>query len=264
MQTTVHGCRIFYEITPGASADAPRVLLLHGWGCEHGYFSPITNALAREATVASLDFPGHGQSDEPPEPWDASEFAAQVAELIRENGLAPVQIIGHSHGGRIALKLAIEYPELVGKLIITGGAGLRKPETEKSGKRTANYKRYSAFLNRMKTIPTLSPIAEKMQTALRNRYGSPDYVKLNENMRRTFVKLVTEDLTPQLSRIQAPTLLVWGDADTETPLWMGETMEKLIPDAGLVVFTGGTHFAFLEQWQRFTVIAKQFFMEEHA
>lgn len=264
MQATIHGCRIFYEITPCASDDAPRVLMLHGWGCEHGYFSPITNAMAKDATIITLDFPGHGQSGEPPEPWDASDFAAQIAELIRDNGLAPVDVIGHSHGGRVALKLAIEYPELVGKLVITGGAGLRKPETERSRKRTANYKRYSAFLNRMKKIPTLSPMAGKLQTALRNRYGSPDYVKLNENMRMTFVKLVSEDLTPQLSRIHAPTLLIWGDVDTETPLWMGQTMEKEIADAGLVVFEGGTHFAFLEQWQRFVVIVKQFFMEEHA
>ena len=56
------------------------------------------------------------------------------------------------------------------------------------------------------------------------------------------------------------TLLIWGSADTETPLWMGQAMEKEIPDAGLVVLEGGTHFAFLEQWQRFVLIVKQFFL----
>ncbi len=264
MQATINGCRIFYEIRPNPAAGAPRVLLLHGWGCDHATLAPVENAVAGWATTVTLDFPGHGQSDEPPEPWGAAEYAAQVARLLTDNGLQPVCVIGHSHGGRVALRLAAEHPELVDKLVLTGCAGLRKPETEESRKRTARYKRYSAFLARMKKAPALSSLAERLQAALRNRYGSPDYVKLNENMRRTFVKLVSEDQAPFLPRVKAPALLVWGDADTETPLWMGRAMENAIPDAGLVVFEGGTHFAFLEQWRRFTMIVKQFLTEGQA
>ena len=83
-------------------------------------------------------------------------------------------------------------------------------------------------------------------------------------MRKTFVKVISEDLFPLLAQIKAPTLLIWGSDDTETPLWMGQMMEKEIADAGLIVFEGGTHFAFLEQWQRFVLIVKQFVLEEHA
>ena len=79
-------------------------------------------------------------------------------------------------------------------------------------------------------------------------------------MRKTFVRLVNTDLTDDLPRIRASTLLVWGDRDTETPLWMGQTMEKGIPDAGLVVLEGGTHFAYLEQPDRFCRIVKQFLL----
>ena len=61
-------------------------------------------------------------------------------------------------------------------------------------------------------------------------------------MRKTFVKVVSEDLYPLLPSVKAPTLLIWGGADTETPLWMGQTMEKEMPDAGLVVFEGASHF----------------------
>ena len=264
MQETINGCRVFYQIRPNPVPDAPRVLLLHGWGCDHTVFAPVENALAEGATIVTLDFPGHGRSGEPPVPWGGGEYAAQVAELITQNGLAPVQVIGHSHGGRVALRLAAEYPGLVDRLVITGGAGIRKPETAQSRGRTARYRRYSAFLKRMKDMPQLAAMADRLQTALRNKYGSPDYVKLNENMRRTFVKLVSEDISPLLSGVRAPTLLIWGDADTETPLWMGRKMEKEIPDAGLVVFEGGTHFAFLEQWRRFVLIVKRFIMEDQA
>lgn len=261
MQETLCGCRIRYDIQRHPSPDAPRILLLHGWGCDSSMFSFISGALCDAATVITLDFPGHGQSDEPPEPWGVTEYTEQVRALVRQNELAPVQIVAHSFGGRVAIKLAAETPELVEKVVITGGAGIRKPVTEAARKRTARFRRYNGLLNRVKRAAWLAPAADKLQTALRNRYGSPDYVRLNENMRNTFVKIVSEDLYPMLKDIQSPTLLIWGSGDTETPLWMGEAMEKAIPDAGLVVFEGGTHFAFLEQWRRFVVIVKQFILE---
>jgi len=90
------------------------------------------------------------------------------------------------------------------------------------------------------------------------KYGSPDYKRLNPNMRKTFVKVINQDLTEYLPQIKASTLLVWGSVDTETPLWMGQKLEKEIPDAGLVVFEGRTHFAFLEEAQRFLVIVNTF------
>ena len=81
-------------------------------------------------------------------------------------------------------------------------------------------------------------------------------------MRKTFVRVINLDLTELYGKIRASTLLIWGDADTETPLWMGREMEKRIPDAGLVTFEGGTHFAYLEQIGRFITIAQQFLKEE--
>ena len=77
-------------------------------------------------------------------------------------------------------------------------------------------------------------------------------------MRKTFVKVVNQDLTELYSRFHASTLLIWGDEDTETPVWMAKEMEKQIPDAGLVILEGGTHFAYLEQISRFNVIVRQF------
>ena len=104
--------------------------------------------------------------------------------------------------------------------------------------------------------------AEALQTGLRNRYGSPDYIRLNENMRRTFVKVISLDLRDRLPSVRQPTLLIWGGADTETPLWMARVMEKNIPDAGLVIFEGGDHFAYLKQAPRFCLIARHFLSEE--
>jgi pimeloyl-ACP methyl ester carboxylesterase len=77
-------------------------------------------------------------------------------------------------------------------------------------------------------------------------------------MRQTFSKIVSEDLSPLLPKIKAETLLVFGSNDTETPLWMGQKMEQEIPDAGLVVFEGRSHFAYLEEWPRFCALIREF------
>ena len=77
-------------------------------------------------------------------------------------------------------------------------------------------------------------------------------------MRGTLVRLVNEDLRTLLPRLQLPVLLIWGDHDPETPLDDGKLMERLIPDAGLVVFEGAGHFAYLEQADRFCRIVEVF------
>lgn len=74
------------------------------------------------------------------------------------------------------------------------------------------------------------------------KFGSADYKALTPEMRKTFVKIISQDLTDELPRIKAPTLLYWGAEDTETPLWMGKMMEEKIPDAGLVVQEGAGAF----------------------
>jgi len=260
----IQGCPVYYEINRCSNDAAPVVLLLHGWGCDSTIFSCVAGSLGESATVMTLDFPGHGKSGEPPVPWGVQEYADMLKELLEQNQLLGVNVIAHSFGGRVGIMLASKYPNFVHKLLITGGAGIHAPVSARQCKRAKRFKIYNQFFNRLKTIRPLSPKVEKWQEMLRNRYGSPDYIRLNEMMRRTFVKVISEDLLPLLGEIKAPTLLLWGSADTETPLWMGEQMERNIPDAGLVVFEGKGHFAFLEEWQRFALIAKKFIMEEHA
>ena len=80
-------------------------------------------------------------------------------------------------------------------------------------------------------------------------------------MRKTFVKVIQLDLSEKYEQMKQSTLLIWGDADTETPVWMAREMEKKIPDCGLVLLEGGSHFAFLEQAERFNRIVRFFLTE---
>jgi pimeloyl-ACP methyl ester carboxylesterase len=92
--------------------------------------------------------------------------------------------------------------------------------------------------------------AKKAQMLLEQRRkasASSDYNSATPMMRAILSKCVNEDLCGVMPKIQAPVLLFWGDKDTATPLSDAHTMERLIPDAGLVVAQGAGHFAMLEQ-----------------
>lgn len=259
MQIAVNGVTIYYE----QHGDiGPQVLLLHGWGCDTSLFAPITLALSRQMRATVIDFPAHGKSTRPPEPWGVPEFAELTRQLILRLGLAPCHLIAHSFGGRVALYIASHWPELVGRMMITGGAGIRKPASQQSAKRSQHYKRLKTGCEWLAKTHLFGDLPEHLAQKLRQRFGSADYNALDEEMRKTFVKVINLDLRPLLPQVQAPTLLVWGSNDTETPLWMGEVMAHEIPDAGLVVFENGTHYAYLEQWQRFVTIAQHFLLKE--
>lgn len=119
-------------------------------------------------------------------------------------------------------------------------------------------------MNLMDKTRLFGDLPEKGRETLVQKFGSADYKALTPEMRKTFVKIISQDLTDELPRIKAPTLLYWGAEDTETPLWMGKMMEERIPDAGLVVQEGAGHFAYLEHNQAFLRIAKNFLLEGRA
>lgn len=255
MLLDICGVTIHYE--QYGSGDK-HILMLHGWGCEIKHFAPIADALSSDFKVTVIDFPAHGQSSQPPAPWGVGDFAACTKALIEKLAIAPCDIIAHSFGGRVALYLAANEPQLIKRMVITGGAGLKKPQTEEQKKRSAKYQRMKRMYEQLGRIKPLAPVMEKGLDALRKKYGSADYNALSEEMRKTFVKVISEDLSPLLPRIQASTLLVWGENDQDTPLWMGKTMEKEIADAGLVVFENDDHYAYLRQWPRFVRVVQAF------
>lgn len=259
MEMTVRGARIHYELS---GAGEKRVVLLHGWGCTGKLMACVASGLEKDMRVLSLDFPGHGESGRPPEPWGVPEYAAATLELLKALDFLPCSVVAHSFGGRVAIYLASEDSTLFDKLVLTGAAGIRKPQTEEGKKRSEEYRKRKELVESVKKLRIFGSLPDKWGESLRKKYGSADYNALDEEMRRTFVKVINLDLSDRLSRVKQPTLLLWGDKDTETPLWMGQQMERDIPDAGLVVLQGGSHFAWAEQSARFNTITHHFLTED--
>jgi pimeloyl-ACP methyl ester carboxylesterase len=232
--------------------EGPEVLVLHGWGASIEAVESITRGLAASCSVHAVDLPGFGQTGPPPVAWGAGEYADWTRELIAALGLERPSIVGHSHGGRVAIQLAAQHPELIDKLVLVDAAGIRAPRAFSWYRRVALAKFAKHVLNRF------GEPGRALGRRLVGRAASGDYAASAETMRPTFVRLVNADLTALLPEIRASTLLIWGDQDGETPLSDGQTMERLIPDAGLVVFEGAGHFAYADQPQRFNRVVGHF------
>ncbi len=259
MFETIDGVRWNYGMT---GTGETKVLLLHGWGCDGTLMRPVAERLADRHLILFPDFPGHGKSDRPPGPWGIPEYGEQLEKLLKSLNFLPCAVIAHSFGARVAVWLSVNRPECFTQMILTGAAGIRPPLSEEARKRSESFRKKKKIAESMEKSALLAPLAEMLMKKIREKYGSRDYNALDAEMRKTFVKVISQDLLELYDRIQQPTLLIWGEKDTETPLWMGREMEKRIPDSGLVLFENGTHFAYLEQIERFSLIARQFLVEE--
>jgi pimeloyl-ACP methyl ester carboxylesterase len=243
------GVRVHYET---AGTGRP-VLLLHGWGANADAMRSISDALSPDHRVVALDFPGFGESALPPKPWSVGDYAELVLALLDAVATPRTDVVGHSFGGRVGIKLAAEWPERVERLVLVDSAGI--PPAGNAARRLlrAGLKVGRALLS----APGLGGLRERAESLAHERLGSEDYRSAGP-LRETFVKVVSEDLRPDLPKVKAPTLLVWGEDDEATPLSDARTMEQAIPDAGLVVLPGAGHFSYAERPAQFNRIVRHF------
>ncbi len=233
------------------------MLLLHGWGACIASFAPIMNELQKYRRVVALDFPGFGESAPLEKTFCVDDYTAITAAFIRALGIAGADIIAHSFGGRVAILLASKYPELVGRIVFTDAAGVRPRRGCKYYFKTYTYKVLKKLSGSASGVRLCKLFGIDVKKKIQNA-GSEDYRALSGPMRATFVSVVNQDLTPYLSSIKAPSLLIYGREDKETPVRYGEIMEKHIPDAGLVVLEHAGHYSYLDQFARYMAVVKVF------
>ena len=241
------------EININVAGEGSPVLLLHGWGCSNEIFKQIQAVLATSYKTYNFDFPGFGKSDEPTEVWGTEEYTRMVEQFVKENHIERPALIGHSFGGRISIIFASRNE--TSRVVLVDAAGIKPKRPFKYYWKVYTFKTMKWLCNTFLPKKTAQAIIDKR----RKGAGSSDYNNASPKMRAILSKVVNEDLTPLLPKIKAPTLLFWGNMDTATPLSDAKKMEKLIPDAGLVVAHGTGHFSFLENPGLFTAVMKNFF-----
>lgn len=228
------------------------VVLLHGWGANISLFNSMIELLSAKYRVVAMDMPGFGGSDEPKEAWNVEDYKNFVTEFLKSYDADEITFLGHSFGGRVIIKMfeTGNLPFKIKKLVLTGSAGVLPKKSTKQKIKQRVYK----MTRKIYSSPLVTKLFPDALENLRRKNGSADYNAASPVMRQTLVKVVNEDLTHAFHKVTPPTLLVWGRNDTATPLADGQLMEKLMPEAALVVLDNSGHYAFLDEMFAFNKI----------
>ena len=223
--------------------DGPPILLVHGWGASIDLLRPLALPLSRLGYQCLLvDLPGFGASDEPGRAFTIHDYAAFCIDYLDHHKLSSVNFFGHSLGGRIGLILAADYPQRIEKMVLSNSAGIR---VEPAQLKRLRLQIYHMIRNGCEFIGATAAAA-RLRRHYNDRYGSVDFQNASPVMRQTLIEVVNQDLLAHAARVAVPTVLIWGDADKDTPPWMGQKLEQIIPDAALIVHEGAGHYAYLD------------------
>ena len=221
------------------------IILLHGWGQNIEMMKPVGDNFSDRYRITILDLPGFGQSEEPKSPWTIELYSNMLEEFAEKLKIKKPIVIGHSFGGRVAIRFSARNP--IEKLILFGSPCIRFNE---------ELPFYVKVLKKLKQLPGLNEFGEYMKQYI----GSRDYKAASPIMRQTLVEVVNEDLSKFAREIEEPTLLIWGENDTEAPVNEAKELEKIMNDAALIILPG-THYAYLENLPRVVSILNSFLGE---
>jgi pimeloyl-ACP methyl ester carboxylesterase len=202
-----------------------RIVALHGWGRSGNDFLEILAGL----DALAIHLPGFGPAAAPESVWGTADYARLVADAIEP--LGPVILVGHSFGGRIAVRLAATRPELVSALVLTGAPLVRLAPASKP---SLSY-RLAKALHRFGLIP------DSVMESRRSKAGSADYNAAQGVMRDIMVTTVNENYDDDLAKIRTPTWMVWGENDTAAPTSAGKVASQQIRGAHWTVVPGEAH-----------------------
>lgn len=250
MQVKVNDWNIYYETL----GEGNPVILLHGWLATLETMRPIANNLSRNFKVYLVDVVGFGKSDIPEHPLNSNDFGDFLAEFMKTLNIECPILIGHSNGGRIIINAVGRGIVSCKKIILIDSAGLKPKRSTTYYLKVGFFKTGKFCLNLLPNTPKIKSFKEK----LRDSVGSSDYKASAPVLKETMKIVLNEDLSELLPKISCPTLLIWGTADTATPIADGKKMEKLIPDAGLVEYQGAGHFSYLENINNCNLVLDEF------
>ncbi len=209
--------------------DGKAVLFLHGYlSCKESFIYQ-TEVFSKKYRVIAPDMTGFGNSDKMEYPYSLDDYVNEIYSLITSLKLESYSIVAHSFGVRVAIKLSLK-DKRVDKLVITGGAGLKPRRSLKYYFKVYSYKVLKLFLKKDK---------------LKN-FGSSDYKKLSPVMKESFIKIVNEHLDGVANKINNQTLILHGELDRETPLYLAKRFNKKIKNSTLKIIKGAGHFAFID------------------
>lgn len=245
-----------YDINYIDEGEGEAVLLLHGWGSNLKSFTPLISLLKEKYRVIAYDYPGFGESSELKQSFSVDDYADVAIKVLEKLSIKKVILVGHSYGGRIILKLnnRVNLPFEIEKNVLIDAAGLKDKKDFKTKFKISLFKTLKKIVY---LIPISAASKNGLEIKLKKKFGSSDYSAAPKVLQETLVRSVNEDLRNCLKNMKE-TLLIWGENDKVTPMWMAKIMEKEIDNAGLVVLKGG-HFSYLDAPVTFARVISSYF-----
>lgn len=216
------------------------LVCLHGWGGSTESFENLAQALKKtDITVLRPDLPGFGSAKEPESAWSVDDYADWAEDYVAQNVKTETfSLLGHSHGGRISIKLANRpIASRIDNLYLCAAAGIRHPRHFKRIFGLVLAKGGKCLL-RIPVLNKLQPVGKKLLYKLVRVH---DYEKASEVMRQTLIRVSQEDLRHLLTNIRIPTDIFWGEQDGMTPIGDAYVMHNEISGSHLHVFPDVRH-----------------------
>jgi pimeloyl-ACP methyl ester carboxylesterase len=227
---------------------APAVILVHGFGSSLHTWEAWAQTLAGDYRVIRFDLPGAGLTGpDPTGDYTDARSLPILAGLMDRLGLARASLIGNSIGGRIAWKFAAEYPARVDKLVLVSPDGFESPGFEYGRKPDVpSFVRLMrlalpASVLRMNLAPAFgdpAALTDDLVTRYHDLMLAPG---VRDAMIARMEQAVLQDPVPLLRRIQAPTLLLWGERDAMIPFANARDYVGALAHATLVPLAGLGH-----------------------
>lgn len=246
MQVLVDNLVINYEVT----GKGKTLLFIHGWGDDLNNLKKAFNSLSNSYQIVFLDLPGFGKSELPKEPLNIDDFSKVVTSFCRKLNFNIYALIGHSFGGAVSIKLVANKYLNPDRLILMDASGIRDLKKSKLILKTVTK------AGKILSSPLPYNLKNKLKKQLYTKIKS-DYL-LNESLKETFKKIVSEDLSHDASTLKLNTLIIYGENDPETPVRLAYLLHELIKNSTLEIIGDASHYVFLDQNKRVLNLVKDF------
>lgn len=246
----------YYEAGP---ENAPLLVFIHGFADSKNSFFPCALHLVRHYRLLVLDLPGFGESDRPQTTYTLSQYSQWLKNFFDQEGHHSFYLMGNSLGGAICMRLALDHPQLIKKLVLIGSAGVIAPQGHSfyddilAGNnifKVNTLEEFDAFLNRIFFKRPYMPRNYLKYLFLYFQAQGQWHEKLLYDLlsngtyqgRETpLVKDQSFALNAQLQNITHPTLIIWGEHDALFSVEIAQVLAQEIPDSKLVVMKDTGH-----------------------
>ncbi|MGB4072918.1 alpha/beta fold hydrolase [Pseudomonas sp.] len=252
-QITVGDLSIHYY--EGGPSNAQTILMIHGFAANKDNWLRFARHLSKDYRVIALDLPGFGASDRPAGSYDVGTQTERLAIVIEALGIDRLHLIGNSMGGHISALYAARYPDKVLSLALLDNAGITAPQPSE----------LMQLLERGAANPLVVKQPEDFQRLLEFVFVQPPYlpeslkgyfaeqaIRNSAHYDQVFAHLIERyiPLEPELAKISAPTLIIWGAEDRALHVSSIEVMRPLLRKPSVVIMPQTGHAPMIERPQQ--------------